>query len=149
MTITPARPFDPLSGGGAMRAAQISSKAALITPKISKAALKPQWPISIAATGAAVAALVLLAVSLFMWGAAKEQTQIAYVRRLAAQSVAIEETLPQRSLLLAVEAVRGNHGNKTLAARSLNISRAYLHRLIRVAEHDPLNEGESFDLETA
>jgi DNA-binding NtrC family response regulator len=35
---------------------------------------------------------------------------------------------------LAIAAVRENNGNKTLAARSLNISRAYLHRLIRVAE---------------
>ena len=31
-------------------------------------------------------------------------------------------------------AVRENNGNKTLAARSLRISRAYLHRLIRLAE---------------
>ncbi len=35
---------------------------------------------------------------------------------------------------LATVAVRENNGNKTLAARSLNISRAYLHRLIRLAE---------------
>jgi DNA-binding NtrC family response regulator len=35
---------------------------------------------------------------------------------------------------LATNAVRDNHGNKTLAARSLRISRAYLHRLIRDPE---------------
>jgi DNA-binding NtrC family response regulator len=35
---------------------------------------------------------------------------------------------------LATNAVRDSNGNKTLAARSLNISRAYLHRLIRIAE---------------
>ncbi len=35
---------------------------------------------------------------------------------------------------LAMNAVRDSNGNKTLAARSLNISRAYLHRLIRIAE---------------
>jgi len=35
---------------------------------------------------------------------------------------------------LAVDAVRENHGNKTLAARSLSISRAYLHRLIRLGD---------------
>lgn len=35
---------------------------------------------------------------------------------------------------LAMNAVRESNGNKTLAARSLNISRAYLHRLIRIAE---------------
>lgn len=38
---------------------------------------------------------------------------------------------------LATNAVRENHGNKTMAARSLKISRAYLHRLIR----DPEFEG--------
>jgi DNA-binding NtrC family response regulator len=37
---------------------------------------------------------------------------------------------------LAMTAVRDNNGNKTLAARSLRISRAYLHRLIRLAEPD-------------
>ena len=35
---------------------------------------------------------------------------------------------------LAANAVRDNHGNKTMAARSLQISRAYLHRLIRDPE---------------
>jgi hypothetical protein len=34
--------------------------------------------------------------------------------------------------------VRENNGNKTLAARSLSISRAYLHRLIRLADPDPM-----------
>jgi hypothetical protein len=41
---------------------------------------------------------------------------------------------------LAVNAVRENNGNKTLAARSLSISRAYLHRLIRLAEPDSMYE---------
>jgi DNA-binding NtrC family response regulator len=36
---------------------------------------------------------------------------------------------------LAETAVRENDGNKTMAARSLCISRAYLHRLIRLSEH--------------
>jgi DNA-binding NtrC family response regulator len=49
---------------------------------------------------------------------------------------------------LAVAAVREHNGNKTLAARSLQISRAYLHRLIRVAEPE-LAELESAELETA
>jgi DNA-binding NtrC family response regulator len=35
---------------------------------------------------------------------------------------------------LAEAAVRENNGNKTLAAHSLSISRAYLHRLIRLSE---------------
>ena len=35
---------------------------------------------------------------------------------------------------LAVAAVREANGNKTVAARSLSISRAYLHRLLRLAE---------------
>ncbi len=45
---------------------------------------------------------------------------------------------------LAMNAVRDSNGNKTVAARSLNISRAYLHRLIRIAEPDlfePIGQG--------
>ena len=49
-----------------------------------------------------------------------------------------ERQLRDYKVKLAVTAVRENHGNKTLAARSLSISRAYLHRLIRLAEPDPL-----------
>jgi transcriptional regulator with PAS, ATPase and Fis domain len=58
-------------------------------------------------------------------------------------SMMIEESLPTGSferqlrdykIRLAENAIRENHGNKTLAARSLSISRAYLHRLIRTSE---------------
>ncbi len=54
-----------------------------------------------------------------------------------------ERQLRDYKIKLATNAVRENNGNKTLAARSLNISRAYLHRLIRVAvdEHFPEQEG--------
>ncbi len=48
-----------------------------------------------------------------------------------------ERQLRDYKIKLAVAAVRENNGNKTLAARSLCISRAYLHRLIRLAETDP------------
>ena len=41
---------------------------------------------------------------------------------------------------LATNAVRENHGNKTMAARSLKISRAYLHRLIRDPDFDGPDE---------
>ena len=44
-----------------------------------------------------------------------------------------ERQLRDYKIKLAVTAVRENNGNKTLAARSLSISRAYLHRLIRLA----------------
>jgi DNA-binding NtrC family response regulator len=47
-----------------------------------------------------------------------------------------ERQLRDYKIKLAVAAVRENNGNKTLAARSLHISRAYLHRLIRLAEPD-------------
>jgi DNA-binding NtrC family response regulator len=47
-----------------------------------------------------------------------------------------ERQLHEYKVKLAATAVRENNGNKTLAARSLGISRAYLHRLIRVAEPD-------------
>ena len=49
-----------------------------------------------------------------------------------------ERQIRDYKVRLAVAAVRENHGNKTLAARSLSISRAYLHRLIRLAEPDPM-----------
>jgi DNA-binding NtrC family response regulator len=51
-----------------------------------------------------------------------------------------ERQLRDYKIKLAVTAVRENNGNKTLAARSLSISRAYLHRLIRLAEPDQLFE---------
>lgn len=45
-----------------------------------------------------------------------------------------ERQLQDYKVKLAMAAVRENNGNKTLAARQLGISRAYLHRLIRIAE---------------
>lgn len=59
-----------------------------------------------------------------------------------------ERQLRDYKVKLAATAVRENNGNKTMAARSLNISRAYLHRLIRLAERDPLIS-EEMDMETA
>ena len=47
-----------------------------------------------------------------------------------------ERQLRDYKIKLAVSAVREHNGNKTLAARSLCISRAYLHRLLRLAEAD-------------
>jgi DNA-binding NtrC family response regulator len=61
-----------------------------------------------------------------------------------------ERQLRDYKVKLAADAVRDHNGNKTLAARSLNISRAYLHRLIRLAEQDHLTESEkqeALDLE--
>jgi DNA-binding NtrC family response regulator len=60
-----------------------------------------------------------------------------------------ERQIRDYKIKLAAEAVRENNGNKTMAARSLNISRAYLHRLIRLADQDPLAEQEGVDMETA
>ncbi len=51
-----------------------------------------------------------------------------------------ERQLRDYKIKLAMDAVRENNGNKTLAARSLGISRAYLHRLIRLSESDSLFE---------
>jgi DNA-binding NtrC family response regulator len=51
-----------------------------------------------------------------------------------------ERQIHDYKVKLAVSAVRENNGNKTLAARSLCISRAYLHRLIRLAEPDQMYE---------
>jgi DNA-binding NtrC family response regulator len=68
-----------------------------------------------------------------------------------------ERQLRDYKIRLAETAVRENHGNKTLAARSLCISRAYLHRLIRLADpspfpasfQDPLFDEEARELGTA
>jgi DNA-binding NtrC family response regulator len=51
-----------------------------------------------------------------------------------------ERQLRDYKVKLAITALRENNGNKTLAARSLHISRAYLHRLIRLPEPDLLAE---------
>jgi DNA-binding NtrC family response regulator len=53
-------------------------------------------------------------------------------------SGSFERQLREYKIRLAVAAVRENNGNKTMAARSLSISRAYLHRLLRLAEDDAL-----------
>ncbi len=50
-----------------------------------------------------------------------------------APSGSFEEQLRDYRIKLATNAVQDANGNKTVAARSLNISRAYLHRLIREA----------------
>jgi WD40 repeat protein len=88
---------------------------------------------AVAAAGAAVAALILLAISVVMWraaqeqariatvqrAAAEEQARVATVQRLAAQSSALLEKSPQRSVLLAVEAVRAGEsvqGTRVAAA---------------------------------
>jgi DNA-binding NtrC family response regulator len=48
-----------------------------------------------------------------------------------------EQQIIDYKIKLAMDAVSANNGNKTLAARSLNISRAYLHRLLRLDDLDP------------
>lgn len=58
------------------------------------------------------------------------------------QSGSFEQQLRDYKIKLAANALRENHGNKTLAARSLRISRAYLHRLIRLGEADHMLEFE-------
>ena len=60
-----------------------------------------------------------------------------------------ERQLRDYKIKLAVTAVKENNGNKTLAARSLCISRAYLHRLIRLAEPDAVFEQNLREVETA
>ena len=60
-----------------------------------------------------------------------------------------ERQLRDYKVRLATEAVRENNGNKTLAARSLGISRAYLHRLIRLGEPDLVFEQDHVDTASA
>jgi transcriptional regulator with PAS, ATPase and Fis domain len=53
--------------------------------------------------------------------------------------LSFEEQMQDYKMKLAHKAIRECNGNKTLAARSLNISRTYLHRLIRCpGEEDDL-----------
>jgi DNA-binding NtrC family response regulator len=54
-----------------------------------------------------------------------------------------ERQLRDYKVKLAVDAVRESNGNKTIAARALGISRAYLHRLIRLAEPDAVFEHDN------
>src|SRR5271165_6319507 len=82
-------------------------------------ATKLRWR-ALAATGAAALAVILLATSIVMWLGAKEQAriandlrhlaeeqaQIAESRRLAAESTSVLTKYPQRSLLLAIEAIK-------------------------------------------
>jgi DNA-binding NtrC family response regulator len=58
-----------------------------------------------------------------------------------------ERQLRDYKIRLAAAAVRENGGNKTLAARSLSISRAYLHRLIRLADPGAFCEEEGMEIE--
>jgi two-component system response regulator AtoC len=51
-----------------------------------------------------------------------------------------ERQLRDFKVKVAAAAIRENNGNKTLAARSLRISRAYLHRLIRPSSLDLIAE---------
>jgi transcriptional regulator with PAS, ATPase and Fis domain len=60
-----------------------------------------------------------------------------------------ERQLRDYKIKLAANAVRENNGNKTLAARSLCISRAYLHRLIRLGEPGGFFEEMAQEVETA
>jgi len=63
-----------------------------------------------------------------------------------------EQQLRDYKVKLATNAVREHNGNKTLAARSLSISRAYLHRLIRLADQpgpELLSESELQEYGTA
>jgi len=60
-----------------------------------------------------------------------------------------ERQLRDYKVKLAATAVRDNNGNKTMAARSLCISRAYLHRLIRLGEPGGLFEVDVQEVETA
>ena len=60
-----------------------------------------------------------------------------------------ERQLRDYKVKLAMDAVRDNNGNKTLAARSLGISRAYLHRLIRLADPDMVFEQDNMNSASA
>jgi DNA-binding NtrC family response regulator len=66
----------------------------------------------------------------------------------AAPGGSFERQLRDYKVRLAATAVREHNGNKTLAARSLSISRAYLHRLIRLADPGAFCDEEGMEIET-
>ena len=101
--------------------------------KEQKEATRKLWRLAIAAAGAAGAAGILLVMFIGMWrtaeeqaqiadaqrSAAEEQARIAESRRLATESSSALAKYPQRSLLLAVEALRvvqPPHGLRVAAA---------------------------------
>lgn len=60
-----------------------------------------------------------------------------------------ERQLRDYKIKLVTTAVRDHQGNKTLAANSLHISRAYLHRLIRLSEEGTLRDRDIQQMGTA
>lgn len=58
-----------------------------------------------------------------------------------------DQQLSSFKLRLAQSAVRQNHGNKTLAARSLSISRPYLHRLLRLGDEESFADDPGVEVE--
>jgi DNA-binding NtrC family response regulator len=72
----------------------------------------------------------------------REETVVSIDDYLPANS--FERQLRDYKIQLATNAVRENNGNKTLAARSLHISRAYLYRLIRVVEPQSITDARVF-----
>jgi hypothetical protein len=74
--------------------------------KEQKAVAKKLRRSALTASSAAATAMILLTMFVVKWRAAREQAQIAESRRLAAESSSVLTRYPQRSLLLAVEAVK-------------------------------------------
>jgi DNA-binding NtrC family response regulator len=77
----------------------------------------------------------------------REQDVIENGANLAAGS--FEQQVQDFKIKLVTAAIEEQHGNKTLAARSLCISRAYLHRLIRPGESGVPLEPDGMEMETA
>jgi DNA-binding NtrC family response regulator len=61
--------------------------------------------------------------------------------QLQAQAASFEEQMQDYKIKLAHQAIHECKGNKTMAARSLQISRTYLHRIIK----DPADDRETTD----
>jgi transcriptional regulator with PAS, ATPase and Fis domain len=68
-----------------------------------------------------------------------ESENVVYINDRA-ESSSFMQLLQDYRLMLAESALREHKGNKTLAARSLQISRAYLHRILRNSGTDDLDK---------
>ncbi len=71
----------------------------------------------------------------------RSRPALAVISRVESDS--FEERLKEYKVRLVAKAVEESNGNKTLAARKLSITRAYLHRLLRQgAEYDAADRKE-------
>jgi DNA-binding NtrC family response regulator len=109
-----------------------------IRPSVMALLFEYDWPGNIRELENIIQRAVILAESDIGTADLPEQLQRPDLLGIGDESTpgSFEDLLREYKVRLANQAIRECNGNKTLAARSLSISRAYLHRLIRTAPED-------------